>query len=270
MKQLRRLIRRIEINLPNVLLIFLVNFENRIRKSGSHILFDGKRQMYLIKDKQYALYFPRKPRVLLYTHGLSARLNYLYEAYGLNKINLTQVELFVDCGANVGELSLIVKHRHDLRILAVEPEKKEFACLEKNIVGNNVNLVNGVLWKEDGIIQLHSKPNSGDSSVIISETGLPTFEVSSYRLDKLIMRLGFESLVSILKVEAEGAEPEVIDGAKEHLVYCKYVTFDGGAERGIDKLTTFEVNGQILKKSNFEKIYSSATRDIELWKNLDY
>ena len=270
MVRIKRLMRKIEVHMPKTILIYLINLENKLRKSGSYLTYNRESQMYLIRDKDYSLFFPRKARVSLYTHGLSARLRYLYDAYGFNQIDFTGVKLFIDCGANVGELSIIVKHKHDLRILAVEPEKKEFECLERNLKGSNCDLVNGLLWDEEGVLQVYSKPNSGDSSVFMSETSLPDFKTNSYRLDNLVKIIGIKSLVSILKVEAEGAEPEVITGTKEYLPNCKYVTFDGGPERGMEKLTTFALNGEILAKNNFEKVYTFDIRKIELWKNKSY
>ena len=73
--------------------------------------------------------------------------------------------------------------------------------------------------------------------------------------------------IKLLKVEAEGFEPEVIEGAEETLIRTEYICVDFGSERGIEQENTvIEVNN-ILLKNNFDLIQFSDYRYIGLYKN---
>ena len=72
--------------------------------------------------------------------------------------------------------------------------------------------------------------------------------------------------VKLLKIEAEGAELEVLEGAKETLKYTEYVTVDYGPERGISKLSTSAEIVNFLYENNFKLIKVSKFRQVGLFK----
>ena len=73
--------------------------------------------------------------------------------------------------------------------------------------------------------------------------------------------------IKLFKVEAEGFEPEVIEGAVETLKRTEYLCVDFGSERGVEQENTvIEVNN-ILLKNNFALIEFSYYRYIGLYKN---
>ena len=45
----------------------------------------------------------------------------------------------------------------------------------------------------------------------------------------------------LLKVEAEGAEPEVLQGLKKNLSRVEFITVDCGFERGLNQKSTISV-----------------------------
>ena len=73
--------------------------------------------------------------------------------------------------------------------------------------------------------------------------------------------------IKVFKVEAEGYEPEVLEGAIETLKLVEYVTVDFGPERGKkNKNTVVEVN-EILLDNYFKLIKFSNFRTVGLYKN---
>ena len=60
--------------------------------------------------------------------------------------------------------------------------------------------------------------------------------------------------VDILKIEAEGLEPEIILGASEFIKNCRWVVVDGGPERGLEEETTIEKCTNLLIQQKFSLV----------------
>ena len=58
----------------------------------------------------------------------------------------------------------------------------------------------------------------------------------------------------LLKLEAEGAEPEVIYGANKTLINLNYIAADLGPERGFNEECTIKEVSNSLYKNNFKMI----------------
>lgn len=84
------------------------------------------------------------------------------------------------------------------------------------------------------------------------------------RLDVII-----KSKIKLFKVEAEGCEPEVLEGAINLLSNIQYISVDVGFERGIKEENTFvEVNNFLYSHSfKLEKFISPSGRWTALFKN---
>jgi FkbM family methyltransferase len=118
----------------------------------------------------------------------------------------------VDIGAARGRSTQIAATK-GRRVFGLEPNPRMFACLVKNASQDNVRLFQRAIWSEPGEMELNYgmfakdasllTPDSGQSSV--SET-VRVDSVESFATEIEIDRIDF------LKVEAEGAEPEAIDG----------------------------------------------------------
>ena len=73
--------------------------------------------------------------------------------------------------------------------------------------------------------------------------------------------------IKFLKLEAEGAEPEILLGAKQILHKINYIAVDVGAERGLKYETTLVETVNYLKNNNFELIKLGTPRLMCLFKN---
>ncbi|MBY0423107.1 MAG: FkbM family methyltransferase [Parvularculaceae bacterium] len=164
-----------------------------------------------------------------YRKGWEGRLDRLEQEYGVGeRFLLDETSLVLDIGANTGEFAHVVA-RHGARAFCFEPDPSVFACLEKNTRGlSGIALDDRVLWKEDGAVQFGLAPERHDSSVFAE--GAPKVERPAIRLDSFAREAGL-SQVTLLKCDAEGAEPEVLEGAGAFLKQVANVSIDTGPER---------------------------------------
>jgi hypothetical protein len=91
------------------------------------------------------------------------------------------------------------------------------------------------LWKEKTSLTFYSKNSSGDSSFFETNNFERKYEMKVSTLDDIIPE---NTKIGLLKIEAEGAEPEIILGAKKHLLNCRYIVVDVGLERGLKNEST--------------------------------
>jgi hypothetical protein len=72
--------------------------------------------------------------------------------------------------------------------------------------------------------------------------------------------------IRLVKLEAEGAEPEILDGMDETLKRVEFVAADMGPERGLEKANTvIDVSDRLFEK-NFRLIAFNASRCTGLYK----
>ena len=83
--------------------------------------------------------------------------------------------------------------------------------------------------------------------------------VEARRLDGLLANVDLTGTV-IIKIEAEGAEPEALEGATGILEHVDFVAVDCGFERGKDRQHTFVETSQLLIRAGFEPIAAEMKR----------
>lgn len=146
-----------------------------------------------------------------------------YEKYEtallLSQINKNSI--CVDVGANIGYYTLLMA-RKSKKVYAFEPDKKSFEILKKNVEENglkNVVLVNiGVSNKRGKKYLVRDKDNFGNSR-INDKNGEIIFTDS---LDNILIN---EQEISLIKIDTQGHEPEVIGGAKKIIKSSRPILF---------------------------------------------
>ena len=91
--------------------------------------------------------------------------------------------------------------------------------------------------------------------------------IQTITLDSIISKI--QKKIKLIKIEAEGFEPEVLEGLKKYIRNVEYITIDCGFERGVNKDSTISECSNYLIKNNFEMINFSSARTICLFKNSD-
>jgi FkbM family methyltransferase len=129
----------------------------------------------------------------------------------------------IDIGANVGSLTRIMNDRFK-RVIAVEPHPNNIAEL-KSLKLKNVEIREGVIGSHDGkkkLFECHGNPGGHsicEYMVKQSKWGHDIdrhFEVDSWRLDTLTEGMD----VSVIKIDVEAAEEEVLRSGKQMLERC--------------------------------------------------
>jgi FkbM family methyltransferase len=120
----------------------------------------------------------------------------------------------IDVGANIGFFTTAFAKwvSGDGRVIAIEPESRNFGRMKKRIdqagQTGKVEMVQGVAAEVDGILALKMNPHHpGDHR--IGEQGE---ETRAWRLDSLLEERGCPP-VSLVKIDVQGAEERVLDGA---------------------------------------------------------
>jgi FkbM family methyltransferase len=175
-----------------------------------------------------------------------ARLLRVYETpkVGALRARLRPGDVFVDVGANKGDFSLLAARlMGDAgRVIAVEPEPENAAWIERSVARNGyrcIEVVRVALAESNGEATLHLGEKSGWHSLVTTE-GVATVgrvTVPTRSLDALLAERGV-ARVDVIKIDVEGAEARVFDGAAATLggAHPMTVLLDVHPGRGVDPL----------------------------------
>lgn len=209
------------------------------------------------------IFYPNK-RIVRVVNNDNFHFNFMYETYCLDEINLSNEDIVIDCGANVGELMYSFSQKQITpQYIGFEPDPKTFYCLSKNIQQfQNGKVYNSALSNTNGFSSFYIDSLGANSSLDFFGSNTKE-EVSVVTLDSM----DFKN-IKLLKVEAEGHEEEVLKGSINTLKNTEYVVVDYGPEKGIQQKTTISEVIKILNNNNFDLISSSKHRQVGLFKNL--
>ncbi len=159
-----------------------------------------------IKNKIGLFYFPR---------GYGVWESSIYDGNDIEAYFKIRDGVFIDVGSNIGKYTLILGNRlKDMgRVISIEPEKKNFSVLKKNVGVNKLNniiLENVALSNKNGVVELYLSEGAGRHS-IKRITGNKTL-VQGVKLDDLIKKYKITN-VNLIKIDVETAEVEVLEGA---------------------------------------------------------
>lgn len=155
----------------------------------------------------------------------------------------------VDVGANLGVVTALFGHQWpDRQIHAFEPGPSTFNSLEATIRLNNLTNVipkNSAVGEEPGDVLFDTHPHSRATAKLsgvepsssvesdTSKTTVPIVSLDAYARDQKINKL------SLLKIDVEGYEPLVLEGAEELLSNQRI------------KIVYFEVCPPLLREAGF-------------------
>ena len=241
-----------------------LNFIFWFKGINDRIKYNNKENRFIINNSEITFVFENKKQgVHSYKKGLNARAIEIGKAYMLDEIDFLENDFIVDCGANVGDLLLYFKLKnYKISYLGIEPSPEEHSCLEinaKDYMHSNIGL-----WNKKAEKTFFVSSDGADSSLITPSTFDSKIDIKCDRLDNL---LSDNKNVKLLKLEAEGAEPEVLDGASTILRNIEYISADLGPERGVDNLETYSEVTNLLYKNNFSLIKINPERLSVLYKN---
>lgn len=142
----------------------------------------------------------------------------------IKKHELKTGQTVIDCGPGEGDFTLYAAKAvgGSGKVIAFEPDPIIFDELKSNIELNELNnviLVKKGLWSENTVLKFMTARNITRSFVFNDEGG-KVIEVPVVTLDSELNKLGIDK-VDFIKMDAEGAELEAVNGASQFLTRNK-------------------------------------------------
>lgn len=215
--------------------------------------------------------FAHSRRLWTLFDGRDMRGRRLAYQYMLDQLDFAPDDWIVDVGANTGDLTLLFSAMDcPVNYIGFEPSPGEFRALEYNLKSNAAlkekNAHQLALWSDDSAeLVFYIKSAKGDSSVFPIEGATEEIKVSSARLDKVLPSRKYK----LLKLEAEGAEPEILEGSEGIIRQFEYVAADVGFERGITTESTLPAVTNYLLARGFEVCAYNGARTCLLFRNTE-
>lgn len=189
----------------------------------------------------------------LYRSGIEAREEFIFRSYCLHNIYFKPSDVVFDCGANSGDLYLRLQEFIDAdKYFAFEPNPEDFNVLKLNVAGAK-NVFNLALGNRDSELGFFVASVDGDSSLIEPKNWIEKIIVRVARLDSFMSERNIVS-IKLLKLEAEGYEPEILEGLGSMIRKVEYIAVDGGYERGKDCEQTLTICTNYLLSNGFEMV----------------
>lgn len=194
-----------------------------------------------------------------YRRGWAARTKRLAVEFGLDgTFPVGPGDTVIDIGANVGDFALLANSL-GARVLCIDGDPVVVDCLRQNVAKHpRITAETAILWKDASQVTFYSAPGRADSSIFLPPgDGVVAFKAQAQTLDALAARHNLTQ-ITLLKMDAEGAEPEVLEGAKDVLLRTRHVAIDTGPERNGEE--TAEACIKILRAAGFSVLPAPATK----------
>lgn len=208
--------------------VWLFNLYSFFYNSKNKIYYQDNK--YFCSERNWCFYH-EKIGLYAYGKGFEKRKNELASSYHLNKINFQNNDVIIDVGANNGDLYLCFNDQ--INYYGFEPSPIVYSNLKHNIKNQKL-FQNGLYNQENKKIDFYISDQWGDSSIIEINNYSKIISIETMILSKIIGEINKK--VKLIKLEAEGAEPEVLTGIGDKIDLVEYISIDCGFERGIEQI----------------------------------
>ncbi|HEX5153352.1 MAG TPA: FkbM family methyltransferase [Parafilimonas sp.] len=190
-----------------------INIINLIRLYG---LNDGVKLFYSTVKRKNSLYeakasFLKQPFILRDNKSdKPIFFQVFYEKqYDLYGIDFPDAKRIIDGGANIGCASVYFSIRFpEAEILAIEPERNNYALLEKNIQPyKNIQSLEAGIWNKNEPLSI-ANPEGGAAEFMFENSTANNNCIKGMTIQSLLELKNWDS-VDIIKLDIEGAEKEV-------------------------------------------------------------
>ncbi len=177
--------------------------------------------------------------------------------------NISQGSIVIDCGAKIGEFSLIAAKKVGTKgkVIAIEPFRRTVNRLQENFIlnkFNNYKILKLAVSNKPGIETFYENPISGEGCLdpsLFEGKNLDANEVKLDTLDNIISNQNLER-VDMIKIDVEGFEYEVLSGCiksfklnKIQKILCE-IHHEFLRKKGINEKTIYDLlenNGFTVK-----------------------
>lgn len=122
-----------------------------------------------------------------------------------------EVQWIIDAGANVGLAAIYFSMKFpNARIISIEPNKENFALLQKNTSGyKNVQCVNAALWYKQEKLDISNKEEKSAGYMMTPDHEENNTDlIQAVTVNQLLEEYNIPE-ISILKIDIEGSEKEL-------------------------------------------------------------
>ena len=209
--------------------IFIPLFDKKRRNSG--VKFSKKDDVFIVEMRGGEYVFNSQFKV--------GRFLFPEEEFGLLVLNrysdedifVEDGDVVIDIGANIGEFS-VASARVARKVLAIEPDRSAYRCVVENTENlDNVVCRDVAVSECDGEFDFYMSPGTSDSSLLKPRVDSQLVTKVKGQTLLSIMRDHEISIVDFLKLEAEGYEPEILEGAGSALRSVRKIAIDASPER---------------------------------------
>ena len=232
-----------------------------IKKSETH---------YTVSTESGVINTPTIFRCLNLSSGLNSRIEFLARSYGLEffkNVFEKKTPIVIDIGANIGEFSIFCANRNS-NVMAIEHDKIAYQMLKlnaKNYQGK-INTFNFSISSKSGVDKIYYDTITGSTTIIkpLDVSNYKSFNEDNFTPEKRMVTTTQSltlddfidqneiNFIDLIKCDAEGAEPEIIEGLVKNASKVDFIAIDTIGERnGQD--TTYDVV-KLLEKRNFQII----------------
>jgi len=158
--------------------------------------------------------------------------------------------VFLDIGAFNGFYSIILSPNFK-KIIAFEPEPYNFSITVENVLLNGledkVSVFPIAISDQDGITDLYIHYDQSCHSIVKKSPMDKSYKVLTMRLDTFLNRYGISAYeVDLVKIDVEGAEIKVLEGARGLLSFTDAIFVIEATNETIGKVT------KIMKEYGYE------------------
>lgn len=218
-----------------------------------------------------SIYIPNTTRISRFIWGIDHALNRLSAQYSSKSEDIMENTIVVDGGANIGEFSYWALRNGAAGAIVIDPDDKNIYCARLNLerYEQKVTYLNRALSDSEGVSQFYFSQDSANSSMYGNSSKDEIQEIRNIEtttLDNIFVNC-LRNREYILKLDAEGHEPEVVKGAYQFLLHCDRYFIDVSAERYLES-TQMEVEKLLTSYSLKYKVVTTQNSRIIIHKNV--
>lgn len=164
-----------------------------------------------------------------------------------------KINLALDVGAWCGTWADTMS-KHCEKIICFEPDPLNFKCLQKNIKSKKIKCENIALGNYNGSASL-TEDNFTQAKRIIKEEG----NIKMYKIDEYLSK----SKIDLIKIDAEGYELKILEGAKKKIKDVKFLMLEMNSNTSKYGSSNMQVESYVIHKLGFKML-------IKLWPDVVY
>lgn len=193
----------------------------------------GEKLSYFIKDKNLLIFNPKISPISIELFETRIEVGYRskYVYNGIHhkvvpRTSDTVVEAGVAQGRDTATFGKLAN-----RVIGFEPSPRNYTKSKNNLKEfGNVDIINKGLWNKQDELEIRYGESDGDDGFLRpdNDSGESVENIPVNALEAYSEQLGIDQ-IDFLKIEAEGAEPEIIEGIEE--LRPRNIVVNAGEER---------------------------------------